>query len=56
MENQFNGLNGSSLINHRVYARLKEKEQTILDAKDNHVLEPKYNSEENLNVIFGDLK
>ena len=56
MEDQFNGLNGSPSIDHKVYVRLKEKEQTMLDAIDNHVLEPIYTSEEDLNVIFGDLK
>lgn len=55
MEDQFNGLNGSPSIDHKVYVRLKEKEQTMLDAIDNHVLEPIYTSEEDLNVIFGDL-
>lgn len=54
MENQYLGENGIRSIDHKVYARLKEKEQTMLDAIDNHELEPIYTSEEDLNLIFGE--
>lgn len=54
MEDQYSGENGIRSIDHKVYARLKEKEQTMLDAIDNHELEPIYTPEEDLNLIFGE--
>ena len=54
LENYYSGANGIQSIDHKVYTRLKEKEQTMLDAIDNHILEPVYTPEEDLAVIFGD--
>lgn len=42
-------------MNRNVYERLRQKEQTMLDAIDNQELEPVYTSEEDLQIIFGDL-
>ena len=42
-------------FDEKVYDRLKYKEQIMLDAIDNNVLEPAYTTEEDLEVIFGDL-
>ena len=39
----------------KIYNRLKEKEQIMLDAIDNQVLEKVYTTEEDLKAIFGDL-
>lgn len=39
-------------LDEAVYVRLKEKEKAMLDAIDNHELEPVYTSEEDLNLIF----
>ena len=38
-----------------VYDRLKEKEQIMLDAIDNHILETMPTSEEDLEIIFSKL-
>lgn len=35
-----------------IYQRLKEKEKTMLNAIDNHVLEPVYTPEEDIDLIF----
>lgn len=40
-------------MDERVYNRLVEKEQIMLNAIDNQVLEPIYTPDEDLNVIFG---
>lgn len=42
-------------MNRNVYERLRQKEQTMLDAIDDQELEPVYTSEEDLQIIFGDL-
>lgn len=42
-------------LDYRVYQRLLEKEQIMLDAIDNHVLEPVYTTEEDLTIIFKNL-
>ena len=39
-------------LDDAVYQRLKEKEQTMLDAIDNHVLESMPTSQEDLDLIF----
>ena len=39
-------------LDEQVYERLLEKEQTMLDAIENHVLEPVYTDEEDLALIF----
>ena len=39
-------------IDDRVYNRLQEKEKIMLDAIDNHELEPVYTPEEDLELIF----
>ena len=39
-------------LDEKVYERLLEKEQTMLDAIENHILEPVYTSEEDLDLIF----
>ena len=43
-------------LDQRIYDRLMEKEQTMLDAIDNHKLEPVYTTDEDLNLIFRNLK
>ena len=43
-------------LDEEVYIRLKEKEKAMLDAIDNHELEPVYTSEEDLNLIFNKLQ
>ena len=48
--------NGSWSLNEQVYNRLKEKEQIMLDAIDNHVLEALPTSKEDLDLIFNQLK
>lgn len=48
------GKPADTAIVHNMHARLKEKEQTMLDAIDNHNLEPIYTPEEDLAIIFGD--
>lgn len=55
MESQYNTHEGEQSLDHKVYLRLKEKEQTMLDAIDNHELEPIYTPEEDLKLIFKDL-
>ena len=42
-------------MDSNVYERLKEKEQTMLNAIDNHQLEPVYTPEEDLKIIFDSL-
>ena len=39
----------------KIYERLKQKEQIMLDAIDNNVLEPVTTSQEDLDIIFNDL-
>jgi len=46
---------GAWSLDSAVYERLKEKEQTMLNAIDNHVLETMPTSEEDLELIFGKL-
>jgi SNF2 family DNA or RNA helicase len=55
MESQYNTPSGEQSIDNKVYLRLKEKEQTMLDAIDNHELEPVYTPEEDLELIFNHL-
>ena len=42
-------------MDQAIYDRLKEKEQIMLDAIDNHVLETMPTSEEDLEIIFAKL-
>lgn len=42
-------------LDEEIYIRLKEKEKAMLDAIDNHELEPVYTSEDDLNLIFRNL-
>jgi SNF2 family DNA or RNA helicase len=46
---------GSWSLGEAVYNRLKEKEQIMLDAIDNHVLEAMPTSDEDLEIIFSKL-
>ena len=46
---------GAWSLDDAVYRRLKEKEQIMLDAIDNHVLEAMPTSEEDLEIIFAKL-
>ena len=46
---------GSWSLGEAVYKRLKEKEQIMLDAIDNHVLEAMPTSDEDLEIIFSKL-
>lgn len=48
-------LAGDYSFDLKIYNRLKEKEQIMLDAIDNQILEKVYTSEEDLKAIFGDL-
>lgn len=47
--------NGAWSLNEQVYDRLKEKEKTMLDAIDNHVLETMPTSQQDLDLIFNQL-
>ena len=47
---------GSWSLGEEVYKRLKEKEQIMLDAIDNHVLEAMPTSNEDLEIIFSKFK
>jgi SNF2 family DNA or RNA helicase len=47
---------GSWSLDEAVYNRLKEKEQIMLDAIDNHVLEAMPTSNEDLEIIFSKFK
>ena len=42
-------------MDRQVYDRLAEKEQTMLDAIDNHVLETLPSSQEDLDMIFAQI-
>ena len=53
LKSEFETDEGIVSIDDNVYNRLKEKEQVMLDAIDNHVLEPTYTDQEDLDVIFG---
>ena len=55
MQNIFDDDGEEFSMDEKVYQRLKEKEQIMLDAIDNQELEPGYTSEEDLNIIFGSL-
>lgn len=52
---QYETENGAWSLDDAVYRRLKEKEQIMLDAIDNHVLEALPTSEEDLEIIFAKL-
>ena len=43
---------GEYSLDEKVYLRLQEKEKVMLDAIDNHELEPVYTPEEDLDMIF----
>ena len=47
---------GEWSLGEAIYDRLKEKEQIMLDAIDNHVLEAMPTSDEDLEMIFSKLK
>ena len=47
---------GQWSLGEAVYKRLKEKEKTMLDAIDNHILEAMPTSDEDLEMIFSKLK
>lgn len=56
LQSVFDNFDGEEFsMDNNVYNRLKEKEQTMLDAIDNHELEPVYTPEEDLNIIFRQL-
>lgn len=55
MQNIFDNDGDEFSMDDKVYLRLKEKEQIMLDAIDNQELEPVYTPEEDLDIIFGDL-
>lgn len=56
LESVFNNCEGDAFsMDHNVYSRLKEKEQTMLNAIDNHEFEPVYLPEEDLDIIFKQL-
>lgn len=43
-------------LNNEIYQRLKEKEQLMLDAIDNHILESMPTTDEDMDMIFSKLK
>lgn len=43
-------------LDRKIYDRLKEKEQIMLDAIENNILEKGMTTQEDLDVIFGDLR
>ena len=47
--------NGPWSLGDAIYQRLKEKEQIMLDAIDNHVLEAMPTSDEDLDIIFSNM-
>lgn len=55
LQNIFDNGGEEFSMDRNVYERLKQKEQTMLDAIDDHELEPVYTPEEDLKIIFGDL-
>ena len=55
LQNVFDNDGEEFSMDRNVYERLKEKEITMLNAIDNHELEPVYTTEEDLQAIFGDL-
>ena len=56
LESVFNNNDGNAFsMDNNVYNRLKEKEQTMLNAIDNHEFEPVYLPEEDLDIIFKQL-
>ena len=55
IKNVFDNEGEEFSMDRNVYERLKQKEQTMLDAIDNHELEPVYTPEEDLKIIFGNL-
>lgn len=56
LQSVFDNKGESFSMDSKVYERLKEKEKTMLDAIDNHELEPVYTPEEDLKIIFESLK
>ena len=56
LQSVFDNKGESFSMDSKVYERLKEKEKTMLDAIDNHELEPVYTPEEDLKIIFDSLK
>lgn len=55
LQSVFDNKGESFSMDSKVYERLKEKEKTMLDAIDNHELEPVYTPEEDLKIIFDSL-
>lgn len=43
-------------LDQKIYTRLKEKEQIMLDAIENNILEPGTTAQEDLDIIFKDLR
>ena len=43
-------------LNNEIYQRLKDKEQLMLDAIDNHILESMPTTDEDMEMIFNKLK
>lgn len=56
LQSVFENKGESFSMDSKIYERLKEKEKTMLDAIDNHELEPVYTPEEDLKIIFDSLK
>ena len=48
--------NNEFSLDKKIYDRLKEKEQIMLDAIENNVLEKGMTTQEDLDVIFGELR
>lgn len=55
LESEFATDNGKVSIDNNVYNRLIKKESVMLEAIDNHILEPTYTDQDDLDIIFGDI-
>ncbi|MBP3276822.1 SNF2-related protein [Kandleria sp.] len=53
LQNVYNFKGSSYSLDQKIYDRLSEKEKTMIDAIENHELEPVYTSEEDIEAIFG---
>ena len=55
LEEAYSNTDGTFTLGERIYNRLREKEQIMLNAIENQVLEKVTSTEEDLNLIFSGL-
>lgn len=55
LQDTFTVCNKEFSMDNKIYERLKEKENIMIKAIDNNILESVYTTEEDLDVIFGDI-